>query len=205
MWKQDHPRACGANFSISPVSMGRPGSSPRVRGKRKLAGRPIQHVRIIPARAGQTRRFFHVIIRCTDHPRACGANHRRRRQQGQEGGSSPRVRGKLRRAVPMQSGLRIIPARAGQTRSYVRASAAAPDHPRACGANGQIKVHFNDSFGSSPRVRGKLGARSGQPAWSRIIPARAGQTLLCSVFCIHVADHPRACGANHRKSRRNSA
>ncbi len=155
MWKQDHPRACGANFSISPVSMGRPGSSPRVRGKRKLAGRPIQHVRIIPARAGQTRRFFHVIIRCTDHPRACGANHRRRRQQGQEGGSSPRVRGKLRRAVPMQSGLRIIPARAGQTSSSVSAMIVSPDHPRACGANEMCLCEYGCALGSSPRVRGK--------------------------------------------------
>ena len=155
MWKQDHPRACGANFSISPVSMGRPGSSPRVRGKRKLAGRPIQHVRIIPARAGQTRRFFHVIIRCTDHPRACGANHRRRRQQGQEGGSSPRVRGKLRRAVPMQSGLRIIPARAGQTSSSVSAMIVSPDHPRACGANEMCLCEYGCALRSSPRVRGK--------------------------------------------------
>ena len=176
MWKQDHPRACGANFSISPVSMGRPGSSPRVRGKRKLAGRPIQHVRIIPARAGQTRRFFHVIIRCTDHPRACGANHRRRRQQGQEGGSSPRVRGKLRRAVPMQSGLRIIPARAGQTSSSVSAMIVSPDHPRACGANNYWNHAGSRSRGSSPRVRGKLCWLTRWRWLIRIIPARAGQT-----------------------------
>ena len=196
MWKQDHPRACGANFSISPVSMGRPGSSPRVRGKRKLAGRPIQHVRIIPARAGQTRRFFHVIIRCTDHPRACGANHRRRRQQGQEGGSSPRVRGKLRRAVPMQSGLRIIPARAGQTsRSSVRTSCF-PDHPRACGANELMATTLKQFNGSSPRVRGKRLAVADRLLTNRIIPARAGQTkTLLPTFCPH-SDHPRACGAN---------
>ena len=176
--------------------MGRPGSSPRVRGKRKLAGRPIQHVRIIPARAGQTRRFFHVIIRCTDHPRACGANHRRRRQQGQEGGSSPRVRGKLRRAVPMQSGLRIIPARAGQTsRSSVRTSCF-PDHPRACGANELMATTLKQFNGSSPRVRGKRLAVADRLLTNRIIPARAGQTkTLLPTFCPH-SDHPRACGAN---------
>ena len=50
----DHPRACGANG----VELARlrkvPGSSPRVRGKQVRAILSEHHVRIIPARAGQT-------------------------------------------------------------------------------------------------------------------------------------------------------
>ena len=50
----DHPRACGANRAFTCLCLLRFGSSPRVRGKRHMAGRPIWPVRIIPARAGQT-------------------------------------------------------------------------------------------------------------------------------------------------------
>ena len=54
----DHPRACGANYCSAPRKSNQHGSSPRVRGKlawmclRRLLGR------IIPARAGQTVRFY---------------------------------------------------------------------------------------------------------------------------------------------------
>ena len=55
-YKADHPRACGANCS-SPINPdGKTGSSPRVRGKPRLLGIPASIMRIIPARAGQTKR-----------------------------------------------------------------------------------------------------------------------------------------------------
>ena len=53
--RADHPRACGANSSASAVTVTLPGSSPRVRGKQRASRQPDEHVRIIPARAGQTR------------------------------------------------------------------------------------------------------------------------------------------------------
>ena len=113
-----------------------------------------------------------------------------------QGGSSPRVRGKLRRAVPMQSGLRIIPARAGQTSSSVSAMIVSPDHPRACGANltGCIIICWRN--GSSPRVRGKPELSQKRFGDLRIIPARAGQTASYPRPSNASADHPRACGAN---------
>ena len=111
----DHPRACGANFYQALGIKNLPGSSPRVRGKRLLVNRHCIGHRIIPARAGQTARSNPNRGSPSDHPRACGANAGYRRIWLATGGSSPRVRGKLRGADAVDHALRIIPARAGQT------------------------------------------------------------------------------------------
>ena len=54
----DHPRACGANFGVKYRRNSVFGSSPRMRGKPCLAQRIGLIVRIIPAHAGQTVRFY---------------------------------------------------------------------------------------------------------------------------------------------------
>ena len=112
----DHPRACGANRAFTCLCLLRFGSSPRVRGKRHMAGRPIWPVRIIPARAGQTRLKLHWAMPMPDHPRACGANPCTCVRALSMAGSSPRVRGKHRFCCFLFCRVRIIPARAGQTR-----------------------------------------------------------------------------------------
>ncbi len=96
MWIKgtDHPRACGANRSVSHFHASPSGSSPRMRGKpdRDRKGRVAG--RIIPAHAGQT---------LCSLPRVG------------EFGSSPRMRGKPWCLACGACGRRIIPAHAGQT------------------------------------------------------------------------------------------
>ena len=106
------------------------------------------------------------------------------------------MRGKLQLIEQSQSTGRIIPARAGQTPSGIADSSHRADHPRACGANIHDGHNASTVAGSSPRVRGKRtgSRRAGRPA--RIIPARAGQTLLERTAITPPPDHPRACGAN---------
>ena len=70
----DHPRACGANGVTSGAATVLNGSSPRMRGKRKLAGAYTEKRRIIPAHAGQTMGHRTGQQQLPDHPRACGAN-----------------------------------------------------------------------------------------------------------------------------------
>ena len=192
----DHPRACGANnWQILRITS-RLGSSPRVRGKRRWRRRASHADRIIPARAGQTDRERARGTRSPDHPRACGAN------EGADGsgelayGSSPRVRGKLMGILDNVGIERIIPARAGQTRTRRPGLTAEPDHPRACGANGSRAYSRHAHPGSSPRVRGKRSKAGDIAKKARIIPARAGQTHACNQCGLGDADHPRACGAN---------
>ena len=54
----DHPRACGANGMVAVANRQIRGSSPRVRGKPVVVTLIPVCQRIIPARAGQTVRFY---------------------------------------------------------------------------------------------------------------------------------------------------
>ncbi len=131
----DHPRACGANRHGRTASRGCCGSSPRMRGKHDHGHRILAQRRIIPAHAGQT-----GCITLVFHPRC---------------GSSPRMRGKQQLEIIEFGALRIIPAHAGQTSSDKPKEPVDSDHPRACGANGDIKATLDVADGSSPRMRGK--------------------------------------------------
>ena len=196
LYPPDHPRACGANPQEQRNSRPKVGSSPRVRGKPGFELDSEVAVRIIPARAGQTRPWRNGRGRTPDHPRACGANTWMSMSACAPFGSSPRVRGKLECVPFRQVAARIIPARAGQTRSTRSSSRRRSDHPRACGANPVQVWKYPLSAGSSPRVRGKLGEQTLPQRLVRIIPARAGQTRPVSLVGLPAPDHPRACGAN---------
>ena len=106
------------------------------------------------------------------------------------------MRGKRRPPVLRLRSRRIIPARAGQTRSGRSSVGAVSDHPRACGANMSCASLSGSRLGSSPRVRGKRPVIRRSGSAPRIIPARAGQTLRCAHVFHALPDHPRACGAN---------
>ena len=113
-------------------------------------------------------------------------------------GSSPRVRGKLVLLALPSRPIRIIPARAGQTWRRASSTPCPTDHPRACGANNWRSTGKGPSYGSSPRVRGKLtgSVKEDFSMNGRIIPARAGQTQAHRLRPYLHPDHPRACGAN---------
>ena len=192
----DHPRACGANKYTSSAFSPVPGSSPRVRGKRVPGTRPPVFVRSIPAHAGQTVSPRIQTTCPSDHPRACGANIEHLERQQRKYGSSPRVRGKLFLPFFACAGIRIIPARAGQTARRSTRRRTSPDHPRACGANQEVLVLRASFLGSSPRVRGKHDCQTSRRSGYRIIPARAGQTRRGVRVSSTSPDHPRACGAN---------
>ena len=192
----DHPRACGANMDLNIANAYRPGSSPRVRGKLVFVEDAQIPLRIIPARAGQTCQLLHHERLPPDHPRACGANLVQGEMVCDEFGSSPRVRGKLIHPTVHRQSRRIIPARAGQTCMVPKQGRIRSDHPRACGANVDVRGEIVAAYGSSPRVRGKHRERVRLSKGRWIIPARAGQTCTLGAGWPRCPDHPRACGAN---------
>ena len=171
-----HPRACGENPTYSTTSASNQGSSPRVRGKRDGARLRPSHAGLIPARAGKT---VGQDLRCEEdraHPRACGENAHPRAVLIFGSGSSPRVRGKPPQCVHQCRTTRLIPARAGKTRSNTWANPLRE--------------------GSSPRVRGKRLTVLVRQLRQRLIPARAGKTGEPSRTGIVAGAHPRACGEN---------
>ena len=150
----DHPRGCGAHFSMESQSSFNEGSSPRVRGSPARADRRPAPVGIIPAGAGLTSEVFKSLLLFRDHPRGCGAHSAIFMISLMDEGSSPRVRGS-----PNHKGRRhrregIIPAGAGLTHSSSRSAPSSKDHPRGCGAHSRNSRLARHQLGSSPRVRG---------------------------------------------------
>ena len=158
----DHPRSCGANAMTGYSNRVTIGSSPLVRGQ------PI-HV---------NKRL--VLL---DHPRSCGANDSLYHRLDFAHGSSPLVRGQRRGRTLAVHGERIIPARAGPTCIAGQVPWCSTDHPRSCGANPTIYLVSFFCSGSSPLVRGQRVDTCASYVSRRIIPARAGPTIITAVAC----------------------
>ena len=150
-----HPRVCGENWNSGPNVKSRPGSSPRVRGKRSVATYRLNSRGLIPACAGKT--FYTPLPAPPNraHPRVCGENFDLATHFIDEAGSSPRVRGKHSHSYSTVSACGLIPACAGKTLYLVEAWPYTGAHPRVCGENDLNCGAALSAAGSSPRVRGK--------------------------------------------------
>ena len=91
----------------------------------------------------------------------------------------------------------IIPADAGNTRSWAATRTWTGDHPRGCGEHVSWSLMAAGLMGSSPRMRGTRHDGCVDPALPGIIPADAGNTPSDSSIGAASADHPRGCG-EHR-------
>ena len=171
------------------------GSSPRWRGTPTAHQRGFHLRRIIPALAGNTRRWRRRLYRPPDHPRAggehCACAARALRSSA---GSSPRWRGTRLLAPALLLRRRIIPALAGNTPEGQWKSLAKKDHPRAGGEHGISASNNYKVTGSSPRWRGTRSRQDCDMRRRRIIPALAGNTSNRRVMVTGVTDHPRAGG-----------
>ena len=156
------------------------GSSPRMRGKQDRRTFFSMIRGLIPAHAGKTRERREPWRCRRAHPRACGENATSDAYLAPDGGSSPRMRGKLDDARPCLRRGGLIPAHAGKT----------------------IVRHADPPFspGSSPRMRGKLIREKLELALARLIPAHAGKTIPRRARRPSRTAHPRACGENSRFS-----
>ena len=191
---RDHPRSRGVYADAWIIHAAWAGSSPLARGLPSPA-RPAQTTaRIIPARAGFTRRRNEKNIACSDHPRSRGVY----RQDGPVRlgfpGSSPLARGLLPSSSRSRRPGRIIPARAGFTVSRGDPLSRGWDHPRSRGVYSSLARRPSGSPGSSPLARGLPTGSPMTPLPLRIIPARAGFTCVRPTARGILWDHPRSRG-----------
>ena len=170
------------------------GSSPLARGLPSPPAGPARAHGIIPARAGFTLAPLGRRSRARDHPRSRGVYWGNARHRARRPGSSPLARGL---PVPVRGGAvhcRIIPARAGFTEDSPSAASPSQDHPRSRGVYTYNKTKATLQAGSSPLARGlHLEAQSDLVA-PRIIPARAGFTMVHAKTNTKNGDHPRSRG-----------
>ena len=176
----DHPRSRGVYRRSARCWLNWPGSSPLARGLRRRGGRGCARGRIIPARAGFTRRDPPPARRPGDHPRSRGVYSVKNLAMRVVRGSSPLARGLRPRRRPRRRDRGIIPARAGFT------STTSPT--RTCAS------------GSSPLARGLRPLPRRRPVGRRIIPARAGFTGRMLADELARRDHPRSRGVYPRRS-----
>ena len=109
-------------------------------------------------------------------------------------GSSPLARGTPQLLRPWSQGLRLIPARAGNTpRSGPRLQRPSA-HPRSRGEHIQAVVSVGAVLGSSPLARGTHEHPLNMSVRLRLIPARAGNTDWLSSQREAMAAHPRSRG-----------
>ena len=92
---EDHHRVCGEKTPFSENSFTKSGSPPRVRGKGVVCIIRGRAGGITPACAGKSVRILQLLRVDKDHPRVCGEKSWNVRDQTEETGSPPRVRGKV--------------------------------------------------------------------------------------------------------------
>ena len=152
--RRDHPRVCGEHSPHDLPGAPHQGSSPRVRGTRPHRPRWHSGQGIIPACAGNTWTEGLRPGDAGDHPRVCGEHAPPLACLFDARGSSPRVRGTLRRRRRARAEIGIIPACAGNTSRPASRWSWGRDHPRVCGEHEIMVSCLTILLGSSPRVRG---------------------------------------------------
>ena len=150
----DHPRSRGVYPDAPSRERRLCGSSPLARG---LLLRGIAHrlvCRIIPARAGFT--CSETVSRRWrwDHPRSRGVYGEQSSGTQHLPGSSPLARGLPHHILNSEPLIRIIPARAGFTRTMRVTRSQTKDHPRSRGVYLIAPSRAARGPGSSPLARG---------------------------------------------------
>ena len=174
----DHPRSRGVYSPKESPMYTYTGSSPLARGLRSVTSEDCCARRIIPARAGFTRRRSPVLTGCWDHPRSRGVYLVGGLPCPPDDGSSPLARGLPGDWSTGDGDAGIIPARAGFTSLYISGLVVYTDHPRSRGVYTCARPAASTTRGSSPLARGLHERTRSAVAMMGIIPARAGFTLL---------------------------
>ena len=149
-----HPRSRGEHCSGQLCQGVGYGSSPLARGTRGATDDPLNQVRLIPARAGNTWGTRRLGALSAAHPRSRGEHGQPSLHSSFQGGSSPLARGTLKMKKPSIAPTRLIPARAGNTPHSLQPARPRPAHPRSRGEHVSKAGAVAPGFGSSPLARG---------------------------------------------------
>ncbi len=177
-----HPRASGEHAHAARHAEHVAGSSPRERGTLlHRAPHPLEH-RFIPARAGNTYSALRKSRSATVHPRASGEHVHVGFSPARRDGSSPRERGTRACNRARRQRHRFIPARAGNTSRKDSDRRIQAVHPRASGEHAKVVSRSATVNGSSPRERGTPSESTSPAPAGRFIPARAGNTMVTTLW-----------------------
>ena len=190
----DHPRSRGVyGVKAAGIAMAA-GSSPLARGLRVIRHREDAGPGSSPLARGLPATPSPPSRPPPDHPRSRGVYNRYGLIADDEAGSSPLARGLPLTIRVAESDQRIIPARAGFTKTTSTSNCRRSDHPRSRGVYVYAGVIPFLSVGSSPLARGLRRCPGRARRAVRIIPARAGFTEGGGDHGGQGGDHPRSRG-----------
>ena len=181
------------------------GSSPLTLGALRHLVHNLLLSRLIPARAGNTGRADAVSEDPRAHPRSRGEHWPFAPLRRCASGSSPLARGAQNLFRRLLSGLRLIPACAGNATSPQRRHVQRRAHPRSRGEHFYSTSHLLLASGSSPLARGTPAAICRIMLRFRLIPARAGNTRGNLPDHVEVSAHPRSRGEHSYTDVKNLA
>ena len=104
------------------------------------------------------------------------------------------MRGKDHFDVKGQFRCGITPAYAGKRHNDRNGQVTEKDHPRVCGEKSRSGLNLPRSWGSPPRMRGKVKTPQKGLQGPRITPAYAGKSTITEWQTNKQGDHPRVCG-----------
>ena len=131
------------------------------------------------------------------HPRSRGEHPDDKIPRFRMNGSSPLARGTLLEADTGDVPSRLIPARAGNTSPVSVTLFLSPAHPRSRGEHVIQSLSASKTGGSSPLARGTRDGETQVRRATRLIPARAGNTLHPVVGVLMLEAHPRSRGEHN--------
>ena len=180
-----HPRSRGEHQLLDLCRSRNYGSSPLARGTLIALIGSVLVLRLIPARAGNTPGLSPPRRQWSAHPRSRGEHVLLKSGSVFDSGSSPLARGTRHVGFRVGRDTRLIPARAGNTFHASQNEILSAAHPRSRGEHHRAMVSVSILFGSSPLARGTLNFLRESQRFSRLIPARAGNTALHRVQSGH--------------------
>ena len=192
-----HPRSRGEHSDIADHFARWQGSSPLARGTQDRWISSSRRFRVIPARAGNTRRGLSRSRVQRGHPRSRGEHVAPLFKGAAMSGSSPLARGTLGVPVHHMHQVGVIPARAGNTHRFGPVIGEHGGHPRSRGEHLPEPADHVAWLGSSPLARGTRCGRCGRRGDVGVIPARAGNTVALYGAFGATRGHPRSRG-EHR-------
>ena len=189
-----YPRVCGGTSPAVIESATPRGLSPRVRGNPVRRRTSSACLGSIPACAGEPHQLVDKHTALTVYPRVCGGTQWSWARIASSNGLSPRVRGNHGLSLNAGTGLRSIPACAGEPGSTSSGYRRVAVYPRVCGGTNDTRQNVSAAGGLSPRVRGNHHYTFPTNHHCGSIPACAGEPRTGYTIQPHLWVYPRVCG-----------
>ena len=189
-----HPHVCGDDSPAKRMVLRPVGSPPRVWGRLTLEAHVFAAGRFTPTCVGTTGSTGASLRLWSVHPHVCGDDRNGYGYGLGFCGSPPRVWGRPVRGWRAAAASRFTPTCVGTTCRARQPRLCPAVHPHVCGDDGWPARSVACTFGSPPRVWGRLEPVQQDLGNVRFTPTCVGTTRIHSALRRSLSVHPHVCG-----------